>query len=177
LPGAKPNPALFAEGKRLHEGTAPEAEQSVWGGRQPHALPALKLTAINDTALVFTTKGKTKEVILAPLAELEYLETTPVLVSQLGEMGVMVLVLGQIPLIASPFIGLLESWQKAGEAAALSGMLAGGGLLLFRPCSCTKCTIFKKNGESSSATTDTKEQTMPDPWIKHPTTLPGKTQT
>jgi hypothetical protein len=69
----------------------------------------LKLTAISDTALVFTAKGKTKEVILAPIAELEYLETTPVLVSQLGEMGVMVLVLRQIPLIASPFIGLLDN--------------------------------------------------------------------
>jgi hypothetical protein len=93
----------------------------------------LKLTAIRDTALVFTTKRKTKEGILAPLAELEYLETTPVLVSQLGEMGVMVLVLGQIPLIASPFIGLLDNWRKAGEAAAFSGMLAGGGLLLVSP--------------------------------------------
>jgi hypothetical protein len=93
----------------------------------------LKLTAISDTALVFTAKGKTKDVILAPIAELKYLETTPVLVSQLGEMGGMILILGQIPLIASPFIGLLESWQKAGEAAAFSGMLAGGGLLLVSP--------------------------------------------
>jgi Na+/proline symporter len=93
----------------------------------------VRLTAIRDTLLVFTTKGKTKKTFQVSIAELRYIDTTPLLVRQLSEMGVMVLIIGQIPLIVSPFIGLLDNWQKAGEAVAFSGMLAGTGLALVSP--------------------------------------------
>jgi Na+/proline symporter len=93
----------------------------------------VRLTAIRDTLLVFTTKGKTKKTFQVSIAELQYIETTPLLLRQLSEMGLMVLILGQIPLVVSPFIGLLDNWQKAGEAVAFSGMLAGTGLVLVSP--------------------------------------------
>jgi hypothetical protein len=93
----------------------------------------LRLTAVSDTLLVFSTRGKPKELIPVPLTELRYLDATPVFVHQMAGAGYVGLVLSQIPLLASPFIGLLDNWQKAGTAVKFSGLLVGGGLLLISP--------------------------------------------
>jgi hypothetical protein len=93
----------------------------------------IKLIAFTDSSLTFAPKGKPKRTILVALVELEYLDTTPLLVRQFAHVGNVMLLFVPVSLLASPFIGLFDGWDKAREAVGVSGMLAGGGLMLTSP--------------------------------------------
>ncbi|MCU0444970.1 MAG: hypothetical protein MUE85_08625 [Microscillaceae bacterium] len=91
------------------------------------------LYGATDSSLIFFNSKKERIPIHIHFSEIRTIDRLPFWGKQTGFLGVMMLVISPVVLIATPFVGIFDNWQSAKDGLVFSGVLAGGGFILFLP--------------------------------------------
>ncbi|MBC8110583.1 MAG: hypothetical protein H7Y04_05935 [Verrucomicrobia bacterium] len=94
----------------------------------------IRLINVKDSTMIFVlTKKPNKDTVIFNFSEIIFVDKSPSIIISFARFGAYWIAGSALVLVATPFVGIFDSWEEARTGLEFSGMLAGAGLFFISP--------------------------------------------